>query len=300
MKTPLQNQFEIQLKSLTGFEFQKAVAEIFLQKYGETGFTILRPTNDKGNDGIVESEKRVIACWGPHYNDSKKRLKDFENKINSDFKTYQTYWQEQYPNWSIVVNHQIDPKYDIIVKILSPNASVIGLEQLLFMIDNLKHYQKNLLGKYFKIGKDLFSQDYLHNFLEDLLQESEISNEKIIYDRSKYFSVEQKIKLNYDADDIQIAINEYQHFAENGYLVLVNNLIGIRENKEIAKMKNRIIYDYSNTNGNFKTRLKLLTERYCEKYSSTSDDDYLMIIRAVLITIFEQCLIGDKYDITTS
>ena len=117
MNTPLRNRFEMQLKSLTGFDFQDVAVKIFQLKYGVTGFTDIRPQKDKGCDGIVESEKRVIACFGPKETpNTNKRQQDFEDKANGDFQQYKSYWQAQYPNWSIVINHKIDPHYDKIVK----------------------------------------------------------------------------------------------------------------------------------------------------------------------------------------
>jgi hypothetical protein len=298
MKTPLQNQFETQLKALTGFDFQNTVAKIFQLRYGETDFTPLRPQKDKGNDGIIESEKRVIACFGPkEERDTRKRLNDFEKKVKSDFNSYKNNWQSNYPNWSIVINHQIDPKYDDIVKGLMPNANatVIGLDQLLSMIDNLHGHQKRQIGEMLRIDKEYFSADYLKDILEDFLKESEISERSINYDRSTYIQTMQKIELNYDEADIQAAIDEYCHFAENGYLKLVDNLMSGYNDEEINRMKSRIIYDYKyKTNGDFKVRLKHLLEYYLVTYLSENDDNYRHCINAVLIYLFEQCLIGNK------
>jgi hypothetical protein len=296
MKTPLQNQFETQLRSLTGFDFQIAVTKIFQWRYGETGFTVIRLQKDKGNDGIVESEKRVIACFGPGgEKNSTKRLNGFKEKVSKDFDLYKTHWQSNYPNWSVVINHQIDPQYDTFVKELMPNATVIGLEQLLLMIDNLRDYQKRRLGEEFRIDKEYFSVDYLKDFLEDLLKETEISEKHIKYDGSTYVQFRQKVELNYDATDIEAAISEYSFFAEEGYLKQVEDLMAGYEDEEINIMKTHVIEDYKNkTNGNFKERLKLLSDYYLSTYSSSNDGVYLHCINVVLIYLFEQCLIGVK------
>ena len=68
---------------------------------------------------------------------------------------------------------------------------------------------------------------------------------------------------------------------------------GVKD-EDFEKLKHRIKYDYTNKSGDFKTRLQQLTEKYLGKYSSENDDDYLYYIRAVLIYLFEQCLIGNK------
>lgn len=209
MNTPLRNRFETQLKTLTGFDFQKIVVNIFQLRYGETGFTDIRFQKDKGNDGIVEIEKRIIACFGPEeIHSTNRRQKAFEKKAKEDFFQYQTHWQKQYPNWSIVVNHKIDPQYDVIVKKLSKNATVVGLNQLLTMIDNLKNHQKRQLGTHIRIESEFFSSEYLRDFLDDLLKESEIKSTNIQYDKKNYIPPQEKIEINFDKIDIQEALNE--------------------------------------------------------------------------------------------
>lgn len=296
MNTPLRNRFEMQLKSLTGFDFQDVVIKIFQFKYGETGFTDIRPKKDKGCDGIVEGEKRIIACYGPEETQNTyKRQKHFEDKAKGDFGLFQIYWQNQYSDWSIVINHKIDPHYDKIVKDLSSNATVIGLGQLLSMIENLKNHQRRKLGLYLKIESEFLISDYLGGLLEDLLSESQITEDSIKYDIAKRAKTKEKIALNYDRSDIDDAINEYGLLAEIGAFKQVDDLMFGYDDEEIDRMKHRIVYDYINlTNGNFKTRLKQLSEYYLAKYSSNNDDDYLLYIKAVLINLFEQCLIGIK------
>lgn len=294
MNTPLQNRFETQLKALTGFDFQDMVIIIFQMKYGETGFTDIRPQKDKGNDGIVESEKRIIACYGPEENTS-KRLKDFETKAIGDFEQYKTHWQEQYPNWSIVINHKIDPQYDKVVKRLNDQSTVIGISQLLTMIANLKNHQRRQLGVHLRIEVEFFSSEYMREFLDDLLKTSEIKDTSILYDKKGYVPPRKKMELNYGSAEIQDAINEFEFLSESGALKQVDDMMSCYEDEEIDRMKHRILYDYSyQTNGSFKERLKQLSEFYLGKYSSNNDDDYLHYIRAVLINLFEQCLIGFK------
>ncbi len=296
MNTPLQNRFETQLKALTGFDFQDMVIKIFQMKYGETGFTDIRPQKDKGNDGIVESEKRIIACYGPEENqNTAKRLKDFETKAKGDFEQYKTHWQAQYPNWSIVINHKIDPQYDKVVKGLNDQSTVVGISQLLTMIANLKNHQRRQLGAHLRIEAEFFSSEYLREFLDDLLQASEIKDTSILYDKKGYVPPRKKMELNYGSSEIQDAINEFEFLSESGVLKQVDDMMSCYEDEEIDRMKHRILYDYSNqTNGSFKERLKQLSEFYLGKYSSNNDDDYLHYIRAVLINLFEQCLIGFK------
>ncbi|MEX2567140.1 MAG: hypothetical protein WD431_14445 [Cyclobacteriaceae bacterium] len=296
MNTPLQNRFETQLRSLTGFDFQDMVIKIFQMKYGETGFTDIRPQKDKGNDGIVESEKRIIACYGPEETqNTAKRQKDFEAKAKGDFEQYKTHWETQYPKWSIVINHKIDPQYDKIVKELSSNGTVIGLSQLLTIIDNLKNYQKRQLGSYLKIDKELFATDFLGEILEDMLKEDEDLTITTPYQPKGIIEIGEKILNNFNKEEIDEVKSEYESILLEGIFNQVNNLLYGYEDSEIVKIKRRIIYDYTHkSNGNFNGRLEQLTNLYLEKYSSERDDDYLYYVRGLLLYLFEQCLIGIK------
>lgn len=291
MNSPLRNRFELQIKSLTGFDFQDFIVELFLLKYGEKGFTVLRKKKDEGCDGIINDEKMVIACYGPVNNN--QRL--FNIKVDSDFNDFQKNWQANYPNWMFIINQEISPAHENKIKKLKSDAPLLGVKQILSIVEDLKNHQRRKLAEYLKIENDFVSSDYLGEILEDLLKGSETALDNIKYDRKGRVAPEEKIAINYDDSDIEEAIREYSLLMENGTLKQVSDLLFGYEDEEIDRMKHRILYDYSNlTNGNFKIRLKQLTEYYLAKYSSEKDDDYLYHIRAVLIYLFEQCLIGRK------
>ncbi|MBI5676259.1 MAG: hypothetical protein HZC48_10620 [Nitrospirae bacterium] len=291
MNNPLRNRFELQIKALKGFDFQDFIIELFLLKYGEKGFTVLRKQKDKGCDGIINDEKRVIACYGPGTNNQNK----FNKKADDDFKDFQENWHITYPNWMFVVNQEISPAYESKIKSLKSDALLLGLKQILFIVEGLKNYQRRKLAEYLKIETEFISSDYLAEILEDLLKGSETALDNIKYDTKGRINTEEKIAINYDKSDIEEAISEYGLLMESGSLKVVNDLLFGYEDEEIDRMKHRILYDYVNlTSGNFKTRLKQLTEHYLVKYSSEKDDDYLHYIRAILIHLFEQCLLGNK------
>jgi hypothetical protein len=295
MKIPLMNTFKMQIENLKGSEFQAFVSKLFSLEYGGTGYTIMRDTKDKGCDGIIESEKRVIACYGDdNGKESAKRKKDFKQKASSDFEKYKNNWQKLYPGWSIVINNEIDPDYDLFVKTLNSKASVIGTAQLLEMIENLKNFQQKKLGEHLKMEKDFFSQDYLEKILEDLLV-SEVDTNKISYDKNTLISVNKKIEINYSNQDIENVKKDFESLLEAGSLDLVKDLISSYEDTDIAKIKNRILTDFNNLpNGNFKQKFDFFVKHYIEKYSVENDDDYLWSVKSLLYYLFEQCLIGKK------
>lgn len=289
MNDPLRNRFELQIKALKGFDFQEFIVELFLLKYGAQGFMDMRKQKDKGCDGIINHEKKVIACYGPASNDQRK----FNKKADDDFKDFQKNWQTNYPNWMFIVNQEISPAQENKIKSLKSDALLLGIKQILSIVEELKNHQRRKLAEYLKIEPEFVLSDYLGEILEDLLKGSETVLDSIKYDKRN--DTVEKIKINYDESDIKEAISEYGLLMESGTLKQVSDILFGYEDEEIDRMKHRILYDYSNlTSGNFKTRLKQLTEHYLVKYSSEKDDDYLYHVRAVLIHLFEQCLIGRK------
>ena len=296
MNRPAKNRFELQIKSLRGFDFQHFVRELYLLKYGEHGFTVLRDQKDKGCDGIIEEEKRIIACYGPQeIIDTKKRHKEFDIKVEGDYGEFERNWRSKYPNWSFIVNHEIDPYYDAKIKALNAGARIIGLTQLMSIIENLKNFQRRKIGKYLNIEDEYLISDYIGEILEDLLKEDDVNDEEILYKPKSLIEITNKIEINFDTSEIEDAKNEYGLFLEDGILMEIASILYGYEDKEISKIKRRIIHNYdSNPNGNFKSRLNTMTNYYLVKYSNDNDDDYFFYIRAILIYFFEQCLIGKK------
>ena len=305
MNNPTKNRFQLQIKSLRGFDFQHFIRELYLVKYGEHGFTVLRDTKDKGCDGIIEGEQRVIACFGPQeISNTKKRQREFDNKVEGDYNEYENNWKSQYPNWSFIINHEIDPHYDIKAKSLYEKANIIGITQILSIVENLKSYQRRKIGKYLNIESEYLTSDYIGEILEDLLKEDDTNSDGISYKPKSLIEINDKIDINYNDNDIEEVKNEYGLLLEEGTLIEIAGILHGYEDDEISKIKKRVIYDYGTKTGEFKSRLDLLTEHYLVKYSDENDDDYLFYIRAILIYFFEQCLIGEKTkvenDITTS
>ena len=288
MNSPLQNKFKIQIEALTGFDFQDFIVELFLFKYGSTGFTVLRKKKDKGCDGIIVSEQQVIACYGPVDNDQKK----FDKKAEEDFDDFKNNWQSKFSNWMFVVNYEVKPAQINKIESLKKGTPLVGIKQILSIIDELDGFQKRKLAKYLNIDREFLAKDFLKEILDDLLKYSNSVEPRKVYHKPIY--IVNKVKLNFASEDVQLALNEYNILAE--YFSDIQDLINGYEDDDIDKIKHRIVYDYSLTNGNYKARLNSLTNLYLGRYSSDGDDEYRFYARALLIYIFEQCLIGIKTD----
>ncbi len=175
---------------------------------------------------------------------------------------------------------------------LKKDSSPVGLKNLLQIVDELSSFQKREIGNYLNIEKELFAQDYLKEIIEDLIKETSFTDENIEYKKQIYFP--DKVNLNYRQEDIDNVFQEYDIYFENGTFNEIKSLLFGYEDEDTNKLKVRIINDFNSKSGDFKSRLQQLTEKYLDKYSSENDDEYLFYIRAVLIYLFEQCLIGSK------
>lgn len=287
MNSPLKNSFKVQIQSLNLFKFQDFITELFIFRYGAENYIPPRDIKDKGADGIITSCNTLVACYGPKSIDKNRYLQ----KIEDDFESYEENWKDDYKNWMFVTNNI--PEYAIKkINALKSDATQIGIKNILQFIDELPSSQKRALGKYLNIDKDLFARDYLKELIEDLINDSEFTIENVDYKTQIYFP--DKVSLNFKQEDINKVLDEYDSYFENGIFNVIGGLLFGYEDEDFEKLKHKIKYDYTNESGSFKKRLKKLTEKYLNKYASDSDDEYLYYLRAILLYLFEQCIIGDK------
>lgn len=288
MNSPLHNSFKVQIENLYKYDFQDFITKLFMFRYGAENYTPPRDIKDKGADGIITEKETIVACYGPEKIDKNRYL----DKIEGDFKLYSDNWQSKYKNWMFVTNNDI-PEWAIKeINSLKKDSSPIGLKNLLQIVDELPSYQKREIGNYLNVPKELFAQDYLKEIIADLINEASFTDGNVKYKQKIDFP--EKISLNFEQEDINNILQEYYSYIENGVFNDISSLLFGYEDEDFEKLKHRIQYDYTNKSGDFKNRLQQLTEKYLDKYSSENDDEYLYYIRAVLIYLFEQCLIGNK------
>lgn len=288
MNSPLKNSFRVQIESLNLFKFQDFITELFIYRYGSENYIPPREIKDKGADGIITSSNTLVACYGPKNIDKNRYLK----KIEDDFKSYEENWIDDYKNWMFVTNNDI-PEYAIKkINALKPDATQIGIKNILEFIEELTSFQKRTLGKYLNIDRDLFARDYLKELIEDLIKDAEFTIENVDYKTQIYFP--DKVSLNFKQKDINNVLDEYDSYFENGIFNVIGGLLFGYEDEDFEKLKHKIKYDYTNESGSFKKRLKQMIEKYLNKYASESDDEYLYYLRAILLYLFEQCIIGNK------
>lgn len=287
MDTPLKNILRSQIGALTGFSFEDFVRDLFLMRFGSESFTPMRHVRDKGCDGIFTDQRRIIACYGP----TAYEKRDFEVKADGDFGLYREHWEENYENWGMVVNHSLSPDQPIKVEGLKARSTILGSEQLVFIIhDELCGAKRRKVARTLRVEEEYIATDFFKEILEDLLGSQQETGDEIPYERPMYIG--EKITLNFDSSDVDAATNDYE-LSILGFQSL-RNIIGSYEDSEITCIKHRIISDYQRYSGQFKERLSQMTEQYLAKYSGEEDDEYRHHIRTILLYHFEQCLIGKK------
>jgi len=288
MNTPLHNSFKVQIENLCKYGFQDFITKLFMLRYGVENYISPRDIKDKGADGIIVNDETIIACYGPE----KVVQKRYLDKIEGDFKSYSSNWKKDYKNWMFVTNNDIPVWAIQKITSLKKDTKQIGLKNILQFVEELSSSNKRELGRYLNIQTELFAKDYLNEIIEDLIKDISFTDENTKYKKQIFFL--DKVKLNYAQDDIDGVLHEYDVYFEGGVFTEIESLLFGYEDEDTNKLKIRIISDFNDKSGDFKSRLQQLSKKYLDKFSSENDDEYLYYIRAVLIYLFEQCLIGAK------
>ncbi|MBI3219878.1 MAG: hypothetical protein HYZ44_10225 [Bacteroidetes bacterium] len=290
MNSGLKEVYSARISILQSFDFEDFIKELFLIRYGTSGFTPTRPKKDKGCDGIIVDTKTIVACYGPVTYDEKA----YSKKAKEDYADFQRHWKNNYPNWQFVFNNRLGPNAISIIDKLHKGSIPWGLDHIMSIISNeLNSTQRRKVADALGIPKKHISQDYLEEVLENLLSKT-ITDPNTIYQFNSVnlIDVQEKIKINYTEDDVQIAIDEFENLLPT--ILETDRIFKAFEDEEQDKIKSRVINDYKNASGSFKERLQIITQNYLRQYSSATDDDYRYNATAVLLYLFEQCLIGKK------
>ncbi|HTK19981.1 MAG TPA: hypothetical protein VL442_10725 [Mucilaginibacter sp.] len=289
MTGALKRIIESQISLLRGFDFEEFIKDLMLLRHGVSGFIPTRPKKDKGCDGIIVNSSTIIACYGPDAYDEKA----YSKKVKEDYDDYKEHWKTNYPNWQFVFNGKLGPNAITAVTGVHPGSTPWGLDGIMSIIVNeLNSTQQRKVAELLGIPKTQISQDYLEEILENLLNKT-VTDPLSIYQFKKdsLVNVEDKIRLNYNQNDVNVAMQEFEDMISEIYET--GKLFKAFEDEEQDRIKSRIRADYKNANGSFKERLKIITDNYLHQYSAINDDIYRHNVTAVLLYLFEQCLIGE-------
>jgi hypothetical protein len=299
MDKGLRANIEALIKAKRGFEFEAVIREIHLIKFGSDGYQPTRERTDWGAEGLIVSTKTITAAYGPDNYDEK----GFVKKVHDDFDDYLNNWAPANKNWIMYYNNSLAPlqlqisdtlKARAVSKSIEVDIVLIkGIDQILQMIqDDFSNKQIRQLAEYLGVSKELLTFDNLRLLIDDLIKDLEINPENIKY--KLQVNIQDKIALNYGAEDITSATVEYEELALNGTLKKVFGILSGYQSEEINSLKFKIITDFNKLRGTFKEQLETLTDLYYNKYSSGNDDEFFMYIRGILVYCFEQCILGKK------
>ncbi|MFG4003418.1 hypothetical protein [Flavobacterium aquidurense] len=289
----LKNAFKMQIQSKEGFEFEEFMDELFLLKYGVENYIPIRRIKDKGNDGTILPEQKILACYAPR----KYSKTDFQSKVlgavnkEGDFEKYQKNWKDKFSNWEMYVNHEVSPDQFTLIQGLDGNTSIQGIDQILSIVDELVSSKKRKLAAYLGI-ESFFIQDYIQEIINDLLNASSEEDKALHFDRKSLVHPQRKIELNFEQEDWD-GMNSEMVLVMAEFNTITNILSGYNDD-EINTLKRRIINDYNKLSGKFKERLYNLTDHYTMVYGNMKDDEYVKCVKSILLYMFEQCLIGRK------
>ena len=200
-------------------------------------------------------------------------------------------WKEQFSNWEMLVNHEISPDQLSLIEGLEGNTSIRGIKQILHIIENdFTSNQRRKLATFLGIG-EYFKQDYILDIVQDLLDGAN-KDDTIPFDKEDLTPPKEKIELNFNEQDWDGVNSEMMLVMKD--FTTISNIISGYEDNEKDLIKRRVIEDYNKSGGDFKARLNNLTEQYTKQYSNLDDDGYRLNVRAILLYMFEQCLIGKK------
>lgn len=284
MESILEYQIKTAIEKLKDVNFQVFIEHLFLMIHGNK-FNCVKQKRDDGCDGIIDNEK-VIAVYAPENHD----LRLFKNKVKSDHDKYLKNWKAQYPKWMLIYNGEFTAGKIKFIDTLDKNAEIWDIKQILYQISQRPWSKIREISLYLDIDENYFINDLIKTVIDDLLKlkdddflEDELTGETppYIYD---------KVTLNYDEEDIQGALTEYEETIP--FRNRLKSVLQSYSDLEISKLKLHILRHYNMLGGDFKIRLNHLTDILSER--NKNDAEYNNYVRVILIYCFEICLIGKK------
>ena len=85
-------------------------------------------------------------------------------------------------------------------------------------------------------------------------------------------------------------MNEYTEFIPK--IHKVRNILCSYDVEQIQSIKQKVISEFGKFKGDFKTKFNNLADKLSGNH--TSDDEYVLYVRAICIYCFEICLIGKR------
>lgn len=292
LRSVTENLVKQQVQALQKDNFQEFIVFLLFIVHTTDGFASTREIKDKGADGLIETTKTVIACWGPQQRPAGQLKKAYETKFKVDYDAYQAHWQQDYPNWCVYTNHEPSPGEIAFVKNLKAGSLIKGvaaISEIIFGEIGVAD-RRRVLSK-LGIPKQYLSSDIVSEIFEDILKIAGNGN-SVTYTLAPY--VPEKIELNVHADDVDTIQEEFDLAYEQYFQAIWDSLEAFDDNEK-KLIKSQMIGDYNSSQGKgFTNKLNAVTTKYLDKYHHADDNEMRTVIRALWYWLFEQCLVGKK------
>lgn len=283
MNAILKHMFKSAINSRKEGSFNDFVNELFIKSYG-TSFNPVKQKRDKGCDGILK-DMVIIAAYAPQ----NANLREFKKKTSKDFVSYKNNWQSNYPEWRYVYNGEYTAEMILHLKSLKNDVVRMDINSLLDTVEQLPYSKRRELALSLGIDEQYIVNDIFKAVIEDLFKSAEDSDDTgHVHEAPPY--IEDKIKLNFVASDVEDALKGYECVLE--YFSQLKNILKSYQSYEISSLKTKLISCYNKLAGDFKTRLNNLADEFAER--NKNDDSYVFFVRVALIYFFEICVIGQK------
>ncbi|WP_029889547.1 hypothetical protein [Polycyclovorans algicola] len=286
MTTPLETQVRVQLRSLMGFDFQNAIVLLLYLVHDTQGFQDLRKVRDGGCDGLIESEKRAIACYGP----DEAKLKKLKTKVESDYAAYAAKWRTQYPQWRVYINRDPSAEETLLVQGLHTDGQLWGVMRVMEAASNLPWHKRVRFYRSLKIDEDLIGRDFLRPIIDDLMAER-VEGDVGEY-RKRAPDIERKIRANYSPAEVELELKSNELTFEQQAAAMA--LLTACSETDLNRIKATVVEHYKQTpaGATFGERIDALVQRYRQRYNAGDDDGLTLCIRGFVLWLFAQCLLG--------
>lgn len=285
MDTVLGEHLKTFVERLTGEQFQTFAEYLFTKKFNGS-FQSLRHQRDRGCDGIIE-DRTVVAIYAP--GNGRNSLSNFKKKFSSDLEKYMKNWSSTYPEFMFVYNSSFTGKMIEYINALHRNTKKMDEISIVEMVDGLTYTKRFEIVRHLGIPDEYFTVDLLTEVVDDLIRNGdEYDTPPLI----KPMYIEDKIELNYDLSDVDAVKEEYDDTLPN--IRKIQTILRDYESGDITALKNKVRSLYRRLDGSFKDKFETLTDSLSEKRGGGDDDVYRSAVRAVLLFMFEICIIGRR------
>lgn len=278
------------IREWTALEFNEKINQIFQMVYGQDYKTI-KQKRDKGSDGIIETERISIACYGAE----KPNSKDILKKIKTDYSKYEKHYKPLGYKFRFITNSEILGNVITELKKLDSDNDIWGINEIIeFIFRQPLIIRKRILSEVIGISEEFIEMDIFTEIIEDIVDRVTYS-----YNPPKFSGnithLEEKVKKNFKKPlyaqgimnlytDIYI---KYQYFIRNAFKSLDSDTVKTVESEVLGEY-----LKLAQKSNSFDEIFEQLIDNFSAKYGT--DEERKKYVKMLILYIFEQCIIGQK------